>query len=112
MSDGKYALLTVWVRKHNLSGDDLFVTIMKRLSDGIEKGIANAELNKAKPEPSTLSETLDAILMRILVKEAIARLFSHRSGDTEDTTIAHSKAAVNADIKTGTALNVPQSITS
>ena len=58
--------------KVQLVGDDLFVTNVKRLSDGIEKGIANAILIKPN-QIGTLSETLDAILMA--QKEAIARLF-------------------------------------
>ena len=98
MLDGKY-LLTVWVRKYNLSGDDLFVTNVKRLSDGIEKGIANAILIKPN-QIGTLSETLDAILMA--QKEGYRTIISHRSGDTEDTTIADLAVAVNAgQIKTG-----------
>lgn len=58
--------------KVQLVGDDLFVTNVKRLSDGIEKGIANAILIKPN-QIGTLSETLDAILMA--QKRAIARLF-------------------------------------
>ena len=82
-----------------LVGDDLFVTNVKRLSDGIEKGIANAILIKPN-QIGTLSETLDAILMA--QKEGYRTIISHRSGDTEDTTIADLAVAVNAgQIKTG-----------
>ncbi|MBP7447269.1 MAG: phosphopyruvate hydratase, partial [Anaerobutyricum sp.] len=77
----------------------LFVTNVKRLSDGIEKGIANAILIKPN-QIGTLSETLDAILMA--QKEGYRTIISHRSGDTEDTTIADLAVAVNAgQIKTG-----------
>ena len=85
--------------KVQLVGDDLFVTNVKRLSDGIEKGIANAILIKPN-QIGTLSETLDAILMA--QKEGYRTIISHRSGDTEDTTIADLAVAVNAgQIKTG-----------
>lgn len=85
--------------KVQLVGDDLFVTNVKRLSDGIEKEIANAILIKPN-QIGTLSETLDAILMA--QKEGYRTIISHRSGDTEDTTIADLAVAVNAgQIKTG-----------
>ena len=85
--------------KVQLVGDDLFVTNVKRLSDGIERGIANAILVKPN-QIGTLSETLDAILMA--QKEGYRTIISHRSGDTEDTTIADLAVAVNAgQIKTG-----------
>ena len=85
--------------KVQLVGDDLFVTNVKRLADGIEKGIANAILIKPN-QIGTLSETLDAILMA--QKEGYRTIISHRSGDTEDTTIADLAVAVNAgQIKTG-----------
>ena len=82
-----------------LVGDDLFVTNVKRLSDGIEKGIANAILIKPN-QIGTLSETLDAILMA--QKEGYRTIISHRSGETEDTTIADLAVALNTcQIKTG-----------
>ena len=85
--------------KVQLVGDDLFVTNVKRLSDGIEKGIANAILIKPN-QIGTLSETLDAILLA--QKAGYRTIISHRSGDTEDTTIADLAVAVNAgQIKTG-----------
>ena len=85
--------------KVQLVGDDLFVTNVKRLSEGIEKGIANAILIKPN-QIGTLSETLDAILLA--QKAGYRTIISHRSGDTEDTTIADLAVAVNAgQIKTG-----------
>ena len=69
------------------------------MSDGIEKGIANAILIKPN-QIGTLSETLDAILLA--QKAGYRTIISHRSGDTEDTTIADLAVAVNAgQIKTG-----------
>lgn len=82
-----------------LVGDDLFVTNTKRLKDGIEKGIGNSILIKPN-QIGTLSETLDAI--RMAQKAGYTTVISHRSGDTEDTTIADLAVAVNAgQIKTG-----------
>lgn len=82
-----------------LVGDDLFVTNTARLKDGIEKGIGNSILIKPN-QIGTLSETLDAILMA--QKAGYTTIISHRSGDTEDTTIADIAVAVNAgQIKTG-----------
>ena len=82
-----------------LVGDDLFVTNTKRLRDGIEKGIGNSILIKPN-QIGTLSETLDAI--RMAQKAGYTTVISHRSGDTEDTTIADLAVAVNAgQIKTG-----------
>lgn len=98
MLDGKVLTYRLG-EKVQLVGDDLFVTNVKRLSDGIEKGIANAILIKPN-QIGTLSETLDAILMA--QKEGYRTIISHRSGDTEDTTIADLAVAVNAgQIKTG-----------
>ena len=85
--------------KIQLVGDDLFVTNTSRLRDGIEKGIANSILIKPN-QIGTLSETLDAILMA--QKAGYTTVISHRSGETEDTTIADIAVAVNAgQIKTG-----------
>lgn len=85
--------------KIQLVGDDLFVTNTKLLSDGIERGIANSILVKVN-QIGTLSETLAAIKM---AKDAgYTAIVSHRSGETEDTTIADIAVAVNAgQIKTG-----------
>jgi len=87
--------------KVQLVGDDLFVTNVKRLSDGIAKGIGNSILVKVN-QIGTLSETLDAIEM---AKQAgYTAVISHRSGETEDTTIADIAVATNAgQIKTGSA---------
>lgn len=82
-----------------LVGDDLFVTNPDRLADGIERGAANALLVKVN-QIGTLSETFDAI--RIATQAGYASVLSHRSGETEDTTIADIAVAVNAgQIKTG-----------
>ncbi|KAA6430542.1 phosphopyruvate hydratase [Agrococcus sediminis] len=80
-------------------GDDLFVTNSERLVDGIERGAANALLVKVN-QIGTLSETFDAI--RIATQAGYSSVLSHRSGETEDTTIADIAVAVNAgQIKTG-----------
>lgn len=84
-----------------LVGDDLFVTNTKRLARGIEAGIANSILIKVN-QIGTLTETLDAIAMAH--KAGYTTVISHRSGETEDTTIADLAVAVNAgQIKTGSA---------
>ncbi|MBD3426884.1 MAG: phosphopyruvate hydratase [Candidatus Omnitrophica bacterium] len=85
--------------KVQLVGDDLFVTNTERLKEGIEKGIANSILIKVN-QIGTLSETLEAIKM---AKEAgYTAVISHRSGETEDTTIAHLAVATGVgQIKTG-----------
>jgi len=85
--------------KIQLVGDDLFVTNTKRLKDGIKRGIANSILIKVN-QIGTLTETMDAIEM---AKNAgYTTVISHRSGETEDTTIADLAVAVNAgQIKTG-----------
>ena len=72
--------------KVQLVGDDLFVTNTKRLKQGIEKGIANSILIKVN-QIGTLTETLDAIEMA--KKAGYTAVISHRSGETEDTTIAN-----------------------
>ena len=86
-------------KKVQLVGDDLFVTNTKKLSKGIAEGVANAILIKVN-QIGTLTETLNAIEM---AKEAgYTAIVSHRSGETEDTTIADLVVAVNAgQIKTG-----------
>jgi enolase len=84
-----------------LVGDDLFVTNAKILREGIAKGIANAILIKVN-QIGTLTETLDAI--RTAHQAGYAAVVSHRSGETEDTTIADLAVATNAgQIKTGSA---------
>ena len=85
--------------KVQLVGDDLFVTNVERLAQGIEKGVANAILIKVN-QIGTLTETLDAIAMAN--RAGYTAIISHRSGETEDTTIADLSVAMNAgQIKTG-----------
>ena len=85
--------------KVQLVGDDLFVTNTKRLKEGIEKGVANAILIKVN-QIGTLTETFEAIEMA--KKAGYAAVISHRSGETEDTTIDDIAVALNAgQIKTG-----------
>ena len=87
--------------KVQLVGDDLFVTNTKKLAEGIEKGIANSILIKVN-QIGTLTETLDAI--RMAQTAGYTAVISHRSGETEDVTIAHIAVATNAgQIKTGSA---------
>ena len=86
-------------KRCNLVGDDLFVTNPKRLAEGIAKGCGNAILVKVN-QIGTLSEALDAVDMA--QRAAFKAVISHRSGETEDTTIADIAVATNAgQIKTG-----------
>ena len=85
--------------KVQLVGDDLFVTNTKRLKKGIEMGVANSILIKVN-QIGTLSETLDAIEMA--KRAGYTAVISHRSGETEDTTISDIVVGINAgQIKTG-----------
>ena len=85
--------------KVQLVGDDLFVTNMSRLKRGIEKKVANAILIKPN-QIGTLTETLDTI--RMAKENGYKTIISHRSGETEDTTIADIAVGVNSiQIKTG-----------
>jgi len=85
--------------KVQLVGDDLFVTNPRIFKDGIEQGVANAILIKVN-QIGTLTETLEAIAMAD--KAGYAAIVSHRSGETEDTTIADIAVATTAtQIKTG-----------
>ena len=85
--------------KIELVGDDLFVTNTKILKQGIERGITNSILIKLN-QIGTLTETLDAIEMA--KRAGYTAVVSHRSGETEDTTIADLVVGVNAgQIKTG-----------
>ena len=95
-----FARLTEQVgNRVQLVGDDLFVTNPERLSQGIERGAGNSILIKVN-QIGTLSETLDAIEMAH--NAGYTAVVSHRSGETEDTTIADIAVAVNAgQIKTG-----------
>ncbi len=97
--DGWKLLTDALGKKIQLVGDDLFVTNTERLVSGIEKGVANSILVKLN-QIGTLTETLDAIQT---AKEAgYTCVISHRSGESEDTTIADLAVAVNAgQIKTG-----------
>ena len=95
-----WAMLTKAIgSKVQLVGDDLFVTNVARLSDGISKGVANSILIKVN-QIGTLTETLDAIQMAN--RAGYTAIVSHRSGETEDATIADIAVAPNAgQIKTG-----------
>lgn len=85
--------------KVQLVGDDLFVTNPSRIADGIDRGLANAVLIKVN-QIGTLSETLEAVEMAH--KAGYRTVMSHRSGETEDSTIADLAVAVNCgQIKTG-----------
>ncbi len=87
--------------KIQIVGDDLFVTNTERLKEGIDKGIANSILIKVN-QIGTLTETLAAIDMA--KKAGYSAVVSHRSGETEDTTIAHLVVATGTgQIKTGSA---------
>ena len=87
--------------KVQLVGDDLFVTNVEKLSRGIKEGIANSILIKVN-QIGTLTETLNAVDMA--TRAGYTSIISHRSGETEDTTIADISVATNAgQIKTGSA---------
>lgn len=87
--------------KVQLVGDDLFVTNVNRLQEGINKGVANSILIKVN-QIGTLTETLNAIQMA--TRNKYTSVMSHRSGETEDSTIADLAVAVNCgQIKTGSA---------
>ena len=85
----------------NLVGDDLFVTNTQRLQMGIDRGVANSILIKVN-QIGTLSETIDAV--NLAYRHSYTAIMSHRSGETEDTTIADLAVALNTGlIKTGSA---------
>jgi enolase len=97
--DGWKALTEALGSRIQLVGDDLFVTNSVRLSRGIEAGVANAILVKVN-QIGSLSETLDT--MALATRSAYRCVMSHRSGETEDATIADLAVATNAgQIKTG-----------
>ena len=84
-----------------LVGDDLFVTNVKRLQEGIDKGIANSILIKVN-QIGTVTETINAV--QLAQNNGYTTIMSHRSGETEDTTIADLAVALNCgQIKTGSA---------
>lgn len=88
-------------RKVQLVGDDLFVTNVKRLQDGIDKGVANSILIKVN-QIGSLTETINAV--NLAKRSAYKSVMSHRSGETEDSTIADLAVALNTgQIKTGSA---------
>ncbi len=97
--EGWEALTRAIGSKIQLVGDDLFVTNPNRLWEGIRRGCANSILIKLN-QIGTLTETLDTI--RTALRNGYSTIISHRSGETEDTTIADLSVAVNAgQIKTG-----------
>lgn len=97
-----WKLLTEKVgNKVQLVGDDLFVTNVERLGEGIEKGIANSILVKVN-QIGTLTETINAV--QLAMNNGYTAVMSHRSGETEDTTIADLAVALRCgQIKTGSA---------
>jgi enolase len=97
--DGWQALTAALGGRVQLVGDDVFVTNPERLAEGISRGVANAILIKVN-QIGTLSETLEAV--ELAHKAGYRAVFSHRSGETEDTTIADLAVATNCgQIKTG-----------
>jgi enolase len=87
--------------KVQLVGDDLFVTNVKRLQEGIDKGVANSILVKVN-QIGSLTETIDAV--NLAKRNSYKSIMSHRSGETEDNTIADLAVALNTgQIKTGSA---------
>ncbi len=99
--DGWKKLTTTIGDKVQLVGDDLFVTNTTRLTEGISKGIANSILVKVN-QIGTLTETLEAVEMAH--RAGYTSVMSHRSGETEDSTIADLAVACNCGmIKTGSA---------
>ncbi|HEY0291168.1 MAG TPA: enolase C-terminal domain-like protein, partial [Hansschlegelia sp.] len=97
--DGWKAVTDLCGAKTQLVGDDLFVTNVERLSDGIKKGVANSILVKVN-QIGSLTETLAAVDMAH--RAAYTAVMSHRSGETEDSTIADLAVATNCgQIKTG-----------
>jgi enolase len=99
--DGWLKLTQAIGNKVQLVGDDLFVTNVERLNRGISQGIANSILIKVN-QIGTLTETIDAI--NLATRNSYTNIISHRSGETEDSTIADIAVAMNSgQIKTGSA---------
>lgn len=99
--DGWKSLTDALGKKVQLVGDDLFVTNVERLQEGIDKQVANSILIKVN-QIGTLTETIEAI--NLAFRNQYTAIISHRSGETEDTTIADLAVAMNAGlIKTGSA---------
>jgi enolase len=88
-------------KRVQLVGDDLFVTNARRLAEGINKGVANSILVKVN-QIGTLTETIQAV--QLAYQNGYTAVMSHRSGETEDTTIADLAVALRTgQIKTGSA---------
>lgn len=99
--DGWKQLTNTLGKNCQLVGDDLFVTNTERLARGIEQGVANSILVKVN-QIGTLTETIDAVALA--TRNSYTNIISHRSGETEDTTIADIAVALNSgQIKTGSA---------
>ncbi|MBK7030504.1 MAG: phosphopyruvate hydratase [Bacteroidales bacterium] len=99
--DGWKLMTNTMGKKIQLVGDDLFVTNTKRLQMGIDKGVANSILVKVN-QIGTLTETIEAVTLAY--RNSYTAVMSHRSGETEDTTIADLAVALNTGlIKTGSA---------
>jgi len=99
--DGWKLLTDTLGKKVQLVGDDLFVTNVNRLQEGIDKGVANGLLVKVN-QIGTLTETIEAV--SLAQRNGYNTIMSHRSGETEDTTIADLAVALNCgQIKTGSA---------
>ncbi len=99
--DGWKLMTDVMGKKIQMVGDDLFVTNSKRLQMGIDKGVANSILVKVN-QIGSLTETIDAV--NLAYRNGYTAVMSHRSGETEDTTIADLAVALNTGlIKTGSA---------
>jgi enolase len=99
--DGWKMLTQALGKKCQLVGDDLFVTNVDRLQQGIDKGIANGLLVKVN-QIGTITETINAVTLA--QHNGYNTIMSHRSGETEDTTIADLAVALNCgQIKTGSA---------
>jgi enolase len=97
--DGWKALTEALGKTIQLVGDDLFVTNVKRLEKGIEDGIANSILIKVN-QIGSLTETIDTV--KLAQSSAYTTVMSHRSGETEDSTIADLAVALSCgQIKTG-----------
>ena len=99
--DGWKTLTETLGHRIQLVGDDLFVTNTERLQRGIDEKIANSILIKVN-QIGTLTETIESV--NLATRHAYTSVISHRSGETEDTTIADLAVALNAgQIKTGSA---------
>ncbi len=99
--DGWKALTDAVGQRCQLVGDDLFVTNVKRLQQGIDAGVANAILVKVN-QIGSLTETIDSV--NLAKRNSYKSIMSHRSGETEDSTIADLAVALNTgQIKTGSA---------